>query len=330
MTIRGSSDNGTRQAAALFVLAAGLGLINSFIPGAVGYDNDALRVVDCGGLVVAAAARWLPWHRWHPRATLTLVAGATFLIGASNVVGGVPPTLYGVWFIVIFAWVGMWHPPGTGLRIAPLLAVGFVVPFAFQADAPAGAMSSVAIVVPAGAILGEALARTHEAMRQARAAQEEATALLAKASVTDDLTGIGNRRHANRLLDELRIGDAVILIDLDHFKDVNDAHGHIAGDELLVELADHLRTSVADPDDLARYGGEEFLVVVRAAEAGGHALAERLLDGWCRRAPRATFSAGVAVHAAGVAPTETLQRADRALYEAKHAGRNRVLTAASA
>ena len=325
VTVRGSNDNGARQAAVLFLLAGGLGLVNSFVPGAVGYDNGALRIVDAGGLLVAAVAWLLPWRRWHPQATLTLVAAATALIGASNVVGGVPPTLYGVWFIVIFAWVGMWHPLGTCLRVAPAVAIGFVVPFVFKSDSPAGAMASVAIVIPAGVILGETLARTHQAMRAAQAAQEEAAALLATASVTDDLTGIGNRRHANRLLDGLVPGDAVILIDLDHFKEVNDAHGHAVGDELLVDLAAHLRAALP-PGDLARYGGEEFLVVVRASMSEAAAVvADHLLSTWRTREPRATFSAGVAVHAAGAAPTDTLRRADLALYDAKHAGRNRVL-----
>jgi len=317
-------DNGARQAALLFLLAGGLGLVNSFIPGAVGYDNDVLRLVDLGGLLVALAAKVLPWERWHPRSTLALVGAATVLIGVSNVVGGVPPTLYGVWFIVMFAWVGMWHPSGTGLRLAPALAAGFTVPFLFVDQAPAGALASVAIVIPAGVILGEVLARTHEAMRAAQAAQEEAAALLATASVTDDLTGIGNRRHANRLLDDLAVGDGVILIDIDHFKDVNDAYGHGVGDDLLVRLADYLRRSVDISGDIARYGGEEFLVVVRAGESPFE-IAERLLRGWRVGTPLSTFSAGVAVHETGTAPTATLQHADRALYEAKAAGRNRVL-----
>src|SRR5207244_2384466 len=106
------------------------------------------------------------------------------------------------------------------------------------------------------------------------------------------LTGVGNRRHAVGLLDSLQAGDAVVLIDLDNFKDVNDTDGHAAGDAVLVALAHHLRSCVRDADLIARYGGEEFVVVLR--EAGTHALhtTERLLEEWRRGRPRTTYSAG--------------------------------------
>jgi diguanylate cyclase (GGDEF)-like protein len=163
-------------------------------------------------------------------------------------------------------------------------------------------------------------------MRQARAAQDEAAALLARASLTDDLTGIGNRRYANRLLDDLAPGDGLVLIDLDRFKEINDRHGHGTGDVLLSDLAAFLSDTLRDTGEVARYGGEEFLVVTRAGGPGPEALAERLLAAWRARSPLTTFSAGVAVHEDGASPTLTMQRADRALYAAKAAGRDRVLT----
>lgn len=155
-------------------------------------------------------------------------------------------------------------------------------------------------------------------------AQHHLTAEATAASLRDDLTGIGNRRRANLLLDALQPGDTVVLVDLDHFKDINDTLGHTAGDQTLIEVADHLRSAIRDVDDLARYGGDEFLLVLRGTRTDPSRTVERLLDTWRERNPATTFSAGLAVHANGVPPTTTIARADAALYEAKQNERNRV------
>ena len=154
-------------------------------------------------------------------------------------------------------------------------------------------------------------------------AQRRLTDAANKASVMDELTGVGNRRWANTLLRGLRPGDAVVLIDLDHFKDVNDLHGHAYGDETLRGLGTYLHSSVRDQDEVARYGGEEFLVVLRQAGDTALAATERLLVGWRQREPAATFSAGVALHGPDDTPEKTVGRADAAMYAAKQTGRNR-------
>jgi diguanylate cyclase (GGDEF)-like protein len=140
----------------------------------------------------------------------------------------------------------------------------------------------------------------------------------------DQLTGIGNRRHAEALVDSLTPGDAVVLIDLDFFKQVNDTQGHAAGDELLQQLSNHLRDSVRDSDLVARLGGDEFVLVARDAEADAQLTANRLLVQWQDLRPDSTFSAGVAVHIRDDLPAQTLEFADKALYEAKERGRNQV------
>ena len=84
--------------------------------------------------------------------------------------------------------------------------------------------------------------------------------------MTDPLTGIGYRRQGNRLLATLTPGDAVIVIDLDYFKSINDSFGHVVGDEVLAAVGDHLRAHVRGDDTVARVGGEEFLAVLRSAE----------------------------------------------------------------
>jgi diguanylate cyclase (GGDEF)-like protein len=166
---------------------------------------------------------------------------------------------------------------------------------------------------------GRALENAHRFDEERRAKE-----LLAEVSIRDELTGVGNRRHAVTLLDSLQPGDAVVMIDLDNFKAINDASGHDAGDRVLVAVADHLRASVRDADLVARYGGEEFIVVLRRGATAGVPTAERLLATWRDSHPATTFSAGVAVHEDGWSPALTLAKADAALYAAKRQGRDQV------
>jgi diguanylate cyclase (GGDEF)-like protein len=146
---------------------------------------------------------------------------------------------------------------------------------------------------------------------------------LERATTRDELTGIGNRRHADTLLNSMEDGDALILLDLDGFKAVNDTLGHAAGDQVLQDLSNHLRHCLRDSDTSARLGGDEFLVVARRAFADPVAVAQRILRGWANSGRSTTISAGVALHQADVAVDETFERADQALYRAKAAGKNR-------
>lgn len=146
---------------------------------------------------------------------------------------------------------------------------------------------------------------------------------LERANTRDELTGIGNRRHADALLNSMEDGDALILLDLDGFKAVNDTLGHAAGDQVLQDLSGHLRDCLRDSDTSARLGGDEFLVVARRAFADPAAVAQRILRGWASHGTSTTISAGVALHETGVETALTFERADQALYRAKAAGKNR-------
>jgi diguanylate cyclase (GGDEF)-like protein len=150
----------------------------------------------------------------------------------------------------------------------------------------------------------------------------QATQVLLDASMRDALTGVGNRRQADALLSQVKPGDAVVLLDLDHFKAVNDRWGHASGDEVLTSLARYLDRSLRDGDAVARFGGEEFVLVLRQAGERAEGAVERLVEGWRLLNPVTTFSAGVALHAADRRPESTLIAADRALYRAKDAGRD--------
>jgi diguanylate cyclase (GGDEF)-like protein len=235
-------------------------------------------------------------------------------------------TVYGVWFVVVFAWVGSWHPPRTSLLLAPLGAVAYVVPF--LPGTPAASSDSLGTVVvglPIAVVMGEVLAANAEAKRRAREGLEATAELLERANLTDDLTGVGNRRRANALLDGMAPGDGLVILDLDNFKRVNDTLGHAAGDRVLMELGTYLRSSVRDADAVARFGGEEFLLVVRRAGSNLIPTVERLLAGWRSSGATVTLSAGAALHIAGRGPTATFELADALLYEAKAEGRDRLV-----
>lgn len=171
-------------------------------------------------------------------------------------------------------------------------------------------------------------------------------AQLERKAVLDPLTGLFNREHfhaalARGLLDlsALRSGAAVVFIDLDDFKPVNDLHGHAIGDELLLALADRLRKTIRGSDVAARFGGDEFVVALFGISNAGHAqqMAQRLLE--VVRTPLMlsigvqhvpSASVGVAyTDDVAVAAQTLLEAADHAMYEAKRGGKNRLVSASA-
>ena len=155
---------------------------------------------------------------------------------------------------------------------------------------------------------------------------------------TDELTGLYNRRHflriAERELGHLHAGQrlGLALIDLDHFKRINDLYGHAAGDRVLQTFAVVARGCLREGDVLARYGGEEFVLLLPDSDAGQlHACCERLRVAFASAIPgdetiaagHLSLSIGLTLLVAGDTLDGGLQRADEALYRAKRAGRNR-------
>jgi diguanylate cyclase (GGDEF)-like protein len=159
-------------------------------------------------------------------------------------------------------------------------------------------------------------------------------------SLTDELTELPNRRaFMRRLEDEVarvqRYGYplSLALIDMDHFKAVNDLHGHAAGDEVLRNFSTNILSIFRHHDMVARYGGEEFAVLLpntdkagalRALEKVRKRTAESPYQLEGRTMPMPTFSAGISLYKPGETPGNLIERADKALYQAKRLGRNRI------
>lgn len=168
-------------------------------------------------------------------------------------------------------------------------------------------------------------------------------------NITDPLTQVHNRRYLDRRLEEefarakrYALGFSILILDIDHFKRVNDIHGHQAGDAALAALGGLIRTALREPDIVARYGGEEFLIICSNTAIDEAALvAERLrqlVESHQIEIPgdpageRKAIQVSISIGAAGLSDRldtkeKLIQAADKALYRAKQEGRNRVVVA---
>ena len=319
---------GERQAGVLFVAAGAIGLWSDVLPWGVGHGNAVSTLLDSLNLIVGIAAILLSKkHVFHGWTGLVLALFAMANVAANNVAGVLPPATYGIWFVLIMVWVGMWYPPGTVAGLSPVIAAAYLIPFYFGAPRAPSAVPAVLLVVPVAVLAGETIAHFADKFRRSEVARERLLKELNRETVTDQLTGVGNRRLGELLLESLEPGDAVAILDVDRFKQVNDAHGHPEGDRLLRQLGSFLDASMRESDSVARMGGEEFMVVMRGAGPDAIDTVSRLIRRWEQRAPLATFSAGVAVHKSRTSPQSTYTAADGALYRAKEAGRDRAVLA---
>lgn len=239
------------------------------------------------------------------------------------------------------------------LRPRALLVCGFgtvamlLLAAAFSYVYSVGDQSAPALMqVASGALMLSLLtlvsahhAKARSRLRATRAALADAVQRTELLATRDPLTGLPNRQHAQ---DQLAIDLArhdeggpplcIAFIDLDHFKGVNDTHGHAAGDAVLQRFADEARAELREVDMLVRWGGEEFLLVLRdtASAEVAHAVVARIRER-LSAAPlqleeatvRIGFSAGVAARVPGEGLDAVVQRADLALYRAKAQGRAR-------
>lgn len=208
--------------------------------------------------------------------------------------------------------------------------------------------SALVVITIWMSFIGGYFATIRRRLAAQRDALEAANTKLRELSIRDELTGLYNRRHLTERLEQeseraRRYGQgfSVALIDLDHFKAINDTHGHGVGDEVLVQFAAILRLQVrfidhvgqAPERTLGRFGGEEFMVILPGTSLEGARVCVERMRAAVAQAPFETsagplslsFSAGLAEQQPDESADALLQRADEALYRAKEAGRNRVV-----
>jgi two-component system cell cycle response regulator len=194
----------------------------------------------------------------------------------------------------------------------------------------------------------ELMARVRTQIRRQRYAdvlRDSVNSTIALA-ITDELTGLYNRRYFDRHMNLVMVKSleqerdvAVMILDIDHFKSVNDNYGHDVGDAVIREFAARLRRNVRGVDMACRFGGEEFLVLMPDTDVGvaelvaervREAVADRPFEVGLSRPISITISIGMALYEnLDDTPEVIIKRADVALYRAKHAGRNRVIVDAA-
>jgi diguanylate cyclase (GGDEF)-like protein len=197
----------------------------------------------------------------------------------------------------------------------------------------------LSLVLVAFSMIGGHISSLRHNLRISQSELEKSVAIIKEMSIRDELTGVYNRRHLMELLEHehhrISRGGAhfsVAMLDIDHFKSVNDTYGHMTGDEVLKAVSDVICNSLRSADFCGRYGGEEFLLVMTQTNIKGALLcAERIRSNIERgRFPnvgpdfRVTVSLGVTEFAGKEDIPTMIGRADKALYRAKETGRNRV------
>ena len=189
-------------------------------------------------------------------------------------------------------------------------------------------------------ILTKRLHGMRDRLRERSVALQAAVAQIERLATHDELTGLVNRRHMQHLLEDERARSqrdrhawCVALIDVDHFKRINDAHGHAVGDEVLRALGHRAASLIRRTDSLGRWGGEEFVLLLpHTALAAARPSIERVREHFHEHpleigalSLTLSFSAGVTEHRFGESVAQTLERADQLAYQAKQRGRNNVV-----
>lgn len=307
-----------RSGAGIYAAAAVIVTIQAALPG-----GPRIALAPALAAILVAAATLVAGPHVSRRSLLVLSPLGTGLIAYGFVHGAGYSDA-----AILYSWPTLWVAYFYGTRATALTVAGIAVAHALAlVSMPAGVGSIdrwLDVVVSAtiiAAVVRVLVTRREHLVQQLTAEARK-----------DPLTGLLNRRgFAERLDTEVlrarRLGHplAAVAIDIDHFKAINDRHGHDAGDRVLARVAHTLRLESRATDIVARLGGDEFLVVLPDAdadEARGYADRVRATLHADPHALEVSVSAGVSVAAGPTTAKELTASADRALYEAKRAGRN--------
>ncbi|KQW46480.1 MULTISPECIES: diguanylate cyclase [unclassified Roseateles] len=310
----------------------------------------AWTVVSLGGMAVAYGAIRSGWSLRFRDPSLTsqqiafaISAAALGYAQAGPLRGMVFPVLT---LILMFGMFQLRARKAYALSLFALAMFSLVMatmawlrPDAYPPAVEIGHFVMLACMLPAVAVLTARLSLIRRRLSQQREELGRALAQLQAIATRDELTGLPNRRQVQALMDQELLRSlrhhhdfCIALADLDHFKRVNDLHGHAAGDAVLRAFAQAGQAAMRGTDVLARWGGEEFLVLMpdtaMPPALGGmerlreHTAALQVDVGGAKVS--VTVSIGLTGHRRGETLAQTLERADRLLYKAKAEGRNRV------
>ena len=287
----------------LCILVGGLVLLGLRLERTAEFRPDAALAVHYAGLVSVAVVVWISDGRESPHTSL---------------------------FLIWMALAGASHPPRRMLGIAAATVVLATLPFFYDdwSSVYAGDMT-LRLVIWAALTMMACVWSTRVRMQRADLMQEEENAK--RQARLDPLTGLGNRRafdeRLDRAIDHARLHSeplSVIVSDLDDFKVINDAYGHLNGDDLLRAAADAMRAAVRDDDACYRWGGDEFAVLLPGVEQDvAEKVAERVsasVVASCTRpdGDAQTLAWGIAELAPHMQPSDLLASADLALMTRKH------------
>lgn len=291
-------------------------------------NGDLLAgIIDTGILVSIAGMAGYAWLSGKTRAAAWLITILTTAgcIAIAMVAGR--PGLYWMYAAILAAFLLLRHTEAALLSAAALGAV------TLHGDAFESAFEMAIFLVSSMVVALFAFIFAYRA--------EHMRGQLLMLATRDPLTGAANRRSMEEemlLAIETARRDlrpcGLAILDLDHFKQINDRHGHAAGDQCLIEFANLLKSSTRKADRLFRYGGEEFVLLLPGADAAALRvilgnLRAKIGDGLRCSGEAVTCSMGAAELGADELPEAWLHRADLALYQAKHSGRDCVVVADS-
>ncbi len=305
------------------------------------------------GMVLIYAAIRSGWSRRFADPSLTslqigfaIVAGALGYAQAGPLRGAVFPVLT---LILMFGMFQLRAFSAYALSLFALALFGGVMgvmavrrPADYPPEVEFGHFLVLACMLPAVGVLTARLSRIRRRLSSQREELARALAQLQAIATRDELTGLPNRRQMQALMDQEllralrhRHRFCIAVVDLDHFKHINDTHGHAAGDAVLRAFAQAGQAALRATDVLARWGGEEFLVLLPDTEmamaiVGMERLRQHIaaqpIDAGDGVSTQISVSIGLTEHRAGETLAQTLERADQLLYRAKRQGRDRTCT----
>jgi len=310
------------------LLGLGLGLIGSRV------DVGELGVSVVLTVALFALALTMPWPRVPTWRRALPAFGYLLAIGIlRDAAGGAGSGLSALMLLPIF-WLALYGTRAQVVAVLVATAVALYLPFVLiGAPAyPATMWRGGALLVAVGAIIGFTVYALIDRLRALLAERARLIEELETLAGTDPLTGVPNRRAWDDALERTmaaarRSGEplSVVVLDVDHFKRINDEHGHQHGDRVLKTVAAAWSAELRPGDLLARIGGEEFAALLPSCDAvTASTVAERLRQAMPRGT---TSSAGVAQWDGSAEAVAVLAAADEMLYRAKQAGRDRTMVA---